>query len=130
MTSQSTAPPYWAFVSYSSQDRATARWLQRALETYVIPRRLVGSPTSAGPAARRLTPIFRERTELPADSDLAAKVREALDRSAFLIVVCSPAASASRWVNEEIERFRDAHGEGRILAVIVAGAPGEHEECF
>jgi tetratricopeptide (TPR) repeat protein len=130
-----TAPPgerkaYWAFVSYSSQDRATARWLQRALETYAIPRRLVGQPGPNGPAPRRLTPIFRDRTELPADSDLAGKVREALDRSAFLIVVCSPTAAASRWVDEEIRRFRDAHGEGRILAVIVAGAPGAHEDCF
>jgi tetratricopeptide (TPR) repeat protein len=122
-------PRYWAFLSYSSHDRAAARWLQRALETYLVPRRLVGRPTPAGPCPARLRPVFRDRSELAADSDLSARISEALDDSAFLIVVCSPAAAASRWVDEEIARFRARHGEDRILAVIVAGG-AEHEACF
>ncbi len=122
---------YWAFVSYSSHDRAQARWLQRALETYAIPRRLVGRETQAGPAPKQFKPVFRDRSELPADADLAAKMQAALDASTFLIVVCSPQAAVSRWVNEEIVRFRANHAAGRILAVIVAGHPGgEHQDCF
>ena len=131
MTLPTATPPYWAFISYSSHDRAWARWLQRALETYAIPRRLVGGATPAGPAPRRLRPIFRDRSELAADADLAGKVQAALERSAFLIVICSPQAAASRWVDEEIRRFRALHGDTRILAVIVAGSPGgDHQACF
>ena len=122
---------YWAFLSYSSADAAHARWLQKAIETYELPRRLIGHPTWAGPAPVRLRPVFRDRTELPADFDLTAKVREALAASAFLIVICSPQAAASRWVDKEIRIFRELHGESRILAMIVAGSPsGGYEACF
>ncbi|MGH7025486.1 MAG: toll/interleukin-1 receptor domain-containing protein, partial [Caulobacteraceae bacterium] len=126
----SPGPAYWAFISYSSHDRAWARWLQRAIEAYVVPHRLIGHATPAGPAPRRLRPLFSDRTELAADADLAGKVHEALDRSAFLIVLCSPSATASRWVDEEIRYFRRAHGEGRILAAIVEGDPAAHQGFF
>ena len=131
MTTTQSGESYWAFISYSSHDRGWARWLQRALETYAVPQRLVGTVTPAGPAPQRLRPIFRDRSELAADADLAGKVQAALERSAFLIVICSPQAAASRWVDEEIRRFRALHGDSRILAVIVAGSPGgEHQDCF
>jgi hypothetical protein len=35
---------YWAFISYSHQDKSWGRWLHRALETYRVPQRLVGMP--------------------------------------------------------------------------------------
>ena len=125
------APKYWAFLSYSSRDAAWARWLQRALETYVVPRRLVGQPTAAGPAPRRLRPIFRDRTELAVESDLSASIERALAVSAFLVVVCSPDAARSRWVDAEIRRFRALHGDARMLSVIVAGsASGSWNDCF
>src|ERR1700752_4774607 len=106
MTTAQSGESYWAFISYSSHDHGWARWLQRALETYVVPRRLVGGATPAGAAPERLRPIFRDRSELAADADLAGKGQAALERSAYLIVICSPQAAASRWVDEEIRRFR------------------------
>jgi len=125
------APGYWAFLSYSSHDRAAAIWLQRALETYRVPRRLVGRPTPAGPAPGRFRPIFRDSTELAANPDLAARIANALEQSAYLIVVCSPHAAKSHWVDEEIVRFRALHGEARILSVILEGSPqGDYENCF
>jgi hypothetical protein len=48
---------YWAFLSYSHADRGWARWLHRAIEGYVLPRRLLGRPTAMGPAPRRLRPV-------------------------------------------------------------------------
>jgi tetratricopeptide (TPR) repeat protein len=130
-------PRYWAFLSYSSEDRDWAAWLHRALETYVVPHRLVGRATPTGPAPRRLQPIFRDRAELAADADLAARIYAALDQSAWLIVICSPAAARSHWVDDEIRRFAARRGRGRILSVIVAGEPSaaahpeDHEqECF
>jgi eukaryotic-like serine/threonine-protein kinase len=122
---------YWAFLSYCSQDRAAARWLQRALETYVVPRRLVGRLTPAGLAPTRFRPIFRDRTELAADADLGARIESALAQSAYLIVLCSPQAAKSRWVDREIVAFRAHHGTARIFSVIVGGSTtGEHLDCF
>jgi tetratricopeptide (TPR) repeat protein len=122
---------YWAFVSYCSHDEAVASWLQRALETYSVPRRLVGRPTPAGPAPRRIRPVFRDRTDMAADSDLSERIGWALEKSAYLIVVCSPQAARSIWVEREIERFRQTHDDARILALIVSGDPsGGAQDCF
>jgi tetratricopeptide (TPR) repeat protein len=122
---------YWAFISYSHHDSSSARWLQQALEKYSIPHRLVGRPTPAGPAPKYLRPIFRDRTDMAVDADLAARVDKALADSAYLIVVCSPHAAQSRWVEREIKLFRTTHHASRVLSVIVAGDP-EHVEdnCF
>ena len=130
-------PRYWAFLSYSHADIGWGRRLHRALEGYVVPRRLVGRPTSAGPAPRRLRPIFRDLDEMGAGGSLSDRLKAALDASARLIVICSPAAAGSPWVNEEIRRFKAERGEERILAVIVGGEPFASEragdeplECF
>ncbi|HEX3918223.1 MAG TPA: TIR domain-containing protein [Caulobacteraceae bacterium] len=114
---------YWAFLSYSHADRKWATWLHRALEGYVVPRRLVGHPTQAGPAPRRFRPIFRDRDELPAAADLAEPLRAALSASAYIIVVCSPDAARSKWVEQELREFRNSHGDERVLSVIVGGRP-------
>jgi eukaryotic-like serine/threonine-protein kinase len=101
------------------------------LETYSVPRRFVGSPAPAGPAPKRFRPIFRDRTELPADADLGARIETALAQSAYLIVICSPHAAKSRWVEKEIVAFRAIHGAARIFAVIVAGSLRDtHRDCF
>jgi tetratricopeptide (TPR) repeat protein len=122
---------YWAFLSYSSHDVKSAQWLHRALENYVIPKRLIGRGTPAGLAPRRFRPIFRDRSELAADVDLHARIEDALKESAFLIVICSAEAAASRWVNEEIVKYRALHSPPRILAVISESSPlGGYESLF
>lgn len=132
-------PPrrYRAFLSYSHADRKVAAWLHHALETYHVPKKLVGRETAVGPVPRRLTPIFRDRDELPASGDLNGELIAALHDALFLIVICSPAAARSQWVNEEILTFKRIHGEGRILALIADGKPGPPradptapDECF
>lgn len=111
---------YKAFISYSHGDEAFARWLQRALEAYRPPKALRKSHPDL-PA--RLYPIFRDRDELASASDLSDAIRKAMDDSDALVVICSPAARASRWVNEEVRRFR-AMGRGdRIFCLMVAGSP-------
>ena len=80
-------PRYRAFISYSHHDRKAAEWIHRALETYRAPRRL--TTTSGATPARALTPIFRDRDELTASPDLGEVIRDALDRSDALIVLCS-----------------------------------------
>ena len=114
---------YTAFLSYSHTDAAAAARLHRRLEAYRIPARLVGTETPRGPVPRRLWPIFRDREELPAASDLSETVRAALAESGALIILCSPAAADSLWVAEEIETFRGLHPDRPILAAILDGDP-------
>jgi tetratricopeptide (TPR) repeat protein len=128
---------YWAFISYSHRDSKIAKGVQRALETYRIPKRLVGKTTKSGIVPAALKPVFRDREEMEAGADLKASVREALQQSRYLIVVCSPNAAQSPWVNQEIIEFKKLNGESRVLALIVSGEPfasriqgREEEECF
>ena len=114
---------YWAFISYSHRDQAWADWLHKALETYRVPRRLVGRETAAGPVPRRLFPVFRDLEELPSSPNLSGAIDQALEQSRTLIVIASPYAAVSKWVDQEIARFR-AMGRGdRILCLIVDGEP-------
>ena len=116
---------YWAFISYSHKDAAFGRWLHRRLENYSLPRRLVGRTTGQGAVPRRLVPIFRDREEFPAATDLSTEVRAALAQSRSLVVVCSPDAAASPWVSREVELFRSLHPGKPILAAIRAGEPAQ-----
>lgn len=123
---------YSAFISYAHSDAAVARWLHRAVETYRFPRALIGTASKFGPVPKRLPPVFRDRDELAASGDLGGELREALLASRFQIVICTPKAAQSKWVNEEIKIFKRQHGEYRTLALIAQGEPygAEGEECF
>ena len=128
---------YRAFLCYSHQDKAWADWLHTTLETYRVPRHLVGRQTGAGAIPRRLTPIFRDRDELPSATDLSRKVNEALEQSANLIVICSPRSAASHWANEEVLAFKRLGRAERIFCLIIDGEPNasalsgrQGEECF
>jgi tetratricopeptide (TPR) repeat protein len=118
---------YTAFLSYSHQDAAAAGRLHRRLETYRMPKRLIGLETAQGPVPERLAPIFRDRDELPAATDLSQTVREALAGSGALVVLCSPNAAGSLWVAEEIRVFRELHPDRPILAAVLDGDP---PDCF
>lgn len=128
---------YKAFITYSHTDTKAASWLARSLESYRVPSRLVGRKTEQGVIARRIGSIFRDREELPASGDLSQSLSSAIARSEYLIVVCSPAARQSRWVDVEISEFKKTHDASKILCFIVAGDPfaandlsREHLECF
>ena len=133
-----TAPfKYRAFISYSHRDRRWGDWLHGRLETYRVPRRLVGRAERCGPVPRRLFPVFRDHEELPSSPDLSEAIRQALERSQSLIVICSPHAATSRWVNEEVRIFKQLGRVDRILCLIVDGEPNATDkpdrgltECF
>ena len=108
---------YGAFISYSRQDAAFVKRLHWRLEGYRLPRRLRAGGDG------RLKPIFRDDDDLGAAADLSDAVREALEQSDHLIVVCSPSAARSIWVAREIELFRTLRGGGAILAALIEGEP-------
>jgi len=127
---------YWAFISYSHKDTAIADWLHQKLETYRVPKSLVGTPSREGEVPSRIMPIFRDREELPTSSELGDNLQKALQQSRYLIVICSPDAAQSRWVEEEVRAFKGWHGRDHIIALIARGAPNatDHgraeDECF
>jgi tetratricopeptide (TPR) repeat protein len=108
-----TTSIYEGFLSYAHADKVIAAKLHRALESYKIPKGVTG----------KLSPIFRDTDELTAHHSLSEKIKGAVTGSKVLIVLCSPAAKASHWVNEEIHLFRQIHGEASILCVLAEGTP-------
>ncbi len=110
---------YKAFLSYSHADEKVARKLHRRLERYRVPRTL---GTVAGRTGR-LSPIFRDKEELASSGSLSRSIREALDASEYLVVVCSQNAADSRWVNEEVRQFVDAGREERVFCIVASGSP-------
>jgi tetratricopeptide (TPR) repeat protein len=130
-------PDYRAFISYSHRDSKWADWLHKSIEAYRPPKPLIGVVTERGAVPRRLVPVFRDREELASSTDLGAVISDALARSACQIVICSPQAARSRWVNEEILAFKRLGREDRIFCLIVGGEPNAtdnpalgEEECF
>ncbi|HEY1725293.1 MAG TPA: toll/interleukin-1 receptor domain-containing protein [Steroidobacteraceae bacterium] len=128
---------YRAFLSYSHRDAKWAEWLHKGLEAYHPPNSLVGTHTVRGTVPKRLHPIFRDREELASATDLGSVINAALEHSACQIVICSPQAAKSRWVNEEILAFKRLGREDRIFCLIVDGEPNAtdmpgraDEECF
>ncbi|HLJ37198.1 MAG TPA: toll/interleukin-1 receptor domain-containing protein, partial [Steroidobacteraceae bacterium] len=131
------SPKYVAFLSYSHRDAKWGSWLHKALESYRPPRQLVGKVTARGPVPKRVSPVFRDREELASATDLGSMLIEALRLSACQIVICSPSAARSKWVNEEILAFKRLGREDRIFCLIVDGEPNASdnpaqadEECF
>jgi hypothetical protein len=132
---------YDAFISYSgfrkpgdaSQfDQKVAERLHRSLESYRVPRALLKKASGRAPIPRRLKKIFRDRDEVRASSNLNHSLTEALRRSRFLIVVCSPRARRSQWINQEIAIFHSLGRSEQILPLLIEGDPAEAfpEELF
>src|SRR5687768_15532956 len=101
---------YKAFISYNRADIEFARSLQRRLETYVVPK-AVELTEFQGRSKRPLHPIFRDEDEMVGGGALTERLRDAIARSEYLIVVCSPAAAtAGAWVDVEVREFLTRHG--------------------
>jgi hypothetical protein len=128
---ESEGQKYLAFLSYSHRDTAWAKWLHRALEGYRIDKDVVGRETAAGPVPKALRPIFRDREDFAAGHSLTDQTLASLVSSKFLIVICSPSSAKSKYVEEEIRRFKALGRGGRIIPIIVGGEPdGGQNECF
>ncbi len=114
---------YKAFISYSHLDQKWARWLHRSLESYRTPKRLAEKNPGVSRLPDRLSPIFRDRDELASSPDLSERINSALVNSENLLVICSPAAAKSRWVNQEIATFKKLGRSDRVFCIIVEGDP-------
>lgn len=114
---------YKAFISYARLDKRVGAEIHRKIEQFRIPRALRKKVTKLGPVPSRISPIYRDLTDMDAHGGLSETIRTALERSAFLIVVCSPTAAKSKWVNREIETFASLGRTDQIIPIIVDGRP-------
>lgn len=114
------APHYNAFISYRHcpQDSRIAQKIHRGLERFHVPgklRKVLGG--------KRIERIFRDKEELPLSSNLSDDILLALEKSDYLIVICSPRTKESKWVQREIDAFLCHHDLDRILIVLAEGEP-------
>lgn len=123
------AKRYRSFISYSQADKTWGRRLHSWLETYRVPVDVIADIQDG----RRLGRFFRDEAEMPAATDIAEVVREAIETAESLIVVCSPRSAQSKWVAAEIDHFRKSNPDGPIFAVIIDGVANSGDpatECF
>jgi len=103
-----------AFISYSRKDRAFAQRLEKALKAWRPPREL-GLP-------QRELGVFRDESDFTG-TDYYAAIERHLQGSRKLIVICSPAARASSYVDDEIRRFVRLHEAADVVPLLLHGVP-------
>ena len=109
---------YKAFISYRHLplEKRIAIKLHRRIEHYLIPKELRKN------GEKHLGYVFRDQDELPISSDLTANIQQALDRSEYLIVICTPETEKSAWVLREITYFLEHHDRNHVLALLADGS--------
>lgn len=108
---------YSAFLSYSRADERCASWLHRKLDRYRPPRTLGSLNENGKLIPPALHPVFRDRSDLSGGGSLPAKIEAALKDSECLIVLCSPSAAQSYWVDQEVQTFARLNPAGQIIAL-------------
>jgi WD40 repeat protein len=111
------ARTYDAFVSYShAADGRLAPALQRGLQSLAKPW-----------YRRRALRVFRDKTSLSASPELWSAIEEALSQARFFILLASPEAAASHWVDQEVRWWRENRGHETVLIVLTEGELGWDE---
>src|SRR3712207_2154802 len=99
------------FISYShAADGRLAPAVQRGLHHLARPWH-----------RRRALWIFRDQTGLSVTPALWTSIQNALDGSEYFVLMASPEAAASPWVNKEIRHWVATKSPDRILPVVTDG---------
>src|SRR5215475_4765994 len=102
---------YDAFISYShAKDKPIAAALQSVVQK-------LGKPWYQ----RRALRVFRDDTSLSATPHLWPSIETALNEFRFLIVLASPEAAASQWVNKEVAHWLEHKGIDTLLFAVTDG---------
>jgi WD40 repeat protein len=107
------------FLSYSRKDEEFAKRLEEALENYALPK-----DVQARSILKKRLNVFRDKKDLvPTRADYYQAIEEYLKQSRYLVVICSPNACASEFVNPEIETYLRWNPADRIIPVLLSGKP-------
>ena len=120
---------YFAFISFQSADAKEALWVQRAIENYRLPTAV--SKTRSLP--KRMRPCFCYLNDINLSEELMMELKQRMEQSEYLIVICSPRSAKSTFVNGGIDYFVQLGRRDRIIPLIVEGVPysgDEATECF
>jgi DNA-binding beta-propeller fold protein YncE len=110
-TPRKSSAVYDGFISYS-----------HAADDMLAPRLQAGLQRFAKPWwKRRALRIFRDESSLSANPHLWSSITEALDQSGWFVLLLSPDAAGSDWVNQEIEYWKEHKDPSRILPVLTDG---------
>lgn len=145
---------YWAFLGFSPQDNCEHRpeaqnvnhlcwgdWLQDALKNFSVPAEFAGQINGRGEIIpERIDATFQTEPELAENASLSPAVRQVLDQSRYLIVICSPRSAQSLSVNEAVRYFKQLGRGSHVVPIVIAGEPYASEankpgrspadECF
>lgn len=100
-----------AFISYSrAESERTAIAVQRGLQRFARPWN-----------QRRAVRVFRDDSAMSTNPALWAAIEEGLDAAGHLVVLLSPGARESGYVDKEVGWWLDNKGAGSILLVLDAG---------
>jgi len=100
-----------AFISYShAADGQLAPALRQGLERLARPWQ-----------KRRALRVFHDSTGLAATPSLWATIQNALDSTRYFVLLASPMAAASPWVQQEVGYFVGRYGTARLLMVLTDG---------
>jgi WD40 repeat protein len=103
-----------AFISYSRKDKSFASLIEKALESYAPPKDI--------PIPQRRLDIIRDEEDFTG-AEYYTTLNKHLRTSRKLILICSPAARSSRYVDEEIKTFAVANGADNIIPILLEGVP-------
>lgn len=102
---------YSAFISYShALDGTLAPTLQREIERFAKPW-----------FRMRMLRVFRDDANLSAQPDLWSAIENALSASDWLILMASPDAAQSPWVNKEVSWWLANRSVDNLLIVVTSG---------
>ena len=132
--SQEQDNEYFAFISYKHKDAELALWLQRKLENYHLPSKIIKEhpelPKKVQETSQIRPRLFRDVTEL-GGGPLPQNIEYALENSGYLIVICSQESAKSEWVDKEIQGFIKMGKVKKIIPFIIDGKPYDTQnECY
>lgn len=117
---------YFAFISYKSDDLSEAWSLKKKLDNYKLPTILCKEYEKERKPTHE---AFLDKTNIQ-PGDLTDELRENLDNSHYLIVVCSPRSAKSDYVKAEVDWFTRNGRENEMFLFIIESDPARIEDSF
>jgi len=125
---------YYALICYSRKNSLAANFLRERMKHFKVPVEKVDK-MYLPPEKYYMGPMFQDKMDLDvSEQDFSENIKKAIEDSRYLIVLCSPEAASSQWVETEIKYFLESHNNDKslIVPIILAGTPGsgDEKECL
>ncbi|MBR4573607.1 MAG: toll/interleukin-1 receptor domain-containing protein [Lachnospiraceae bacterium] len=117
---------FYAYIVFADKDKNWGKWLQRKLRSYRLPQS--GGEKKTNESSRYFPVLHRKETLLEGREG----VKSAIERSKYLIVVCSPnALTDSETIDEVIRRFLKGGADpSSIIPFITDNDKKPEVNCF